>query len=197
MGELGWELHAPFEQGLRLWDAIAEAGIEYGCVPAGIGVYGTTGRMEKGYRLMGAELDAEYDPVEAGLALPKVKAAPFIGKDAYLRARAGEPVAQLCTLTVEDHRDADGVRRYPQGGEPVLTVDGKRIADSRGRGSYVTSAGSGPSLGKYLLMAYLPSDYAVEGTELAVDYMGHTYPVAVARVGRKPLFDPEDQRMKG
>ncbi|MGH3366338.1 MAG: GcvT family protein, partial [Nocardioidaceae bacterium] len=48
VGELGWELHAPFEQGLRLWDTLAEAGRSYGVVPAGIGVYGTTGRMEKG-----------------------------------------------------------------------------------------------------------------------------------------------------
>src|SRR5690606_37329947 len=73
VGELGWELHAPFEQGRRLWDAVAEAGAEHGIVPAGIGVYGTTGRLEKGYRLMGAELELEYDPVEAGLALRGVK----------------------------------------------------------------------------------------------------------------------------
>ncbi|MGH8878518.1 MAG: aminomethyltransferase family protein, partial [Stackebrandtia sp.] len=197
VGELGWELHAPFEQGARLWDAIAAAGVEYGCVPAGIGVYGTTGRMEKGYRLMGAELDGEYDPVEAGLALPKVKSAPFIGKEAYLRAREDEPAAQLCTLTVDDHRDPQGERRYPQGNEAVLTTDGKRIVDRLGRGSYVTSAGSAPSLGSYLLMTYLPGEYAAEGTALTVEFMGSSYPVTVARVGRKPLFDAEDERMRG
>ncbi|ADD41518.1 GcvT family protein [Stackebrandtia nassauensis] len=196
VGELGWELHAPFEQGARLWDAIAAAGEPFGCVPAGIGVYGTTGRLEKGYRLFGAELDGEYDPVEAGLALPKVKAAEFIGKDAYLRARQGEPVAKLCTLTVDDHHDPRGTLRYPQGTEPILTPEGKRLVDAKGRSSYVTSAGSGPSLGRYLLMAYLPLEHAVEGTALAVEYMGNTYPVTVARVGRKPLFDPEDERMK-
>ncbi|MGH3451691.1 MAG: GcvT family protein, partial [Haloechinothrix sp.] len=50
VGDLGWELHAPFEHGLRLWDTIADAGQPFGIVPAGIGVYGTTGRLEKGYR---------------------------------------------------------------------------------------------------------------------------------------------------
>ncbi|WP_199431975.1 GcvT family protein [Qaidamihabitans albus] len=196
VGDLGWELHAPFEQGLRLWDTIAEAGEPFGIVPAGIGVYGGTGRLEKGYRLMGAELGSEYSPVEADLALPKVKAADFIGKQAYLAARESGPAATLCTLTVDDHADAAGTPRYPQGGEPVLAPDGERLVDRKGRGSYVTSAGSAPSLGAYLLMAYLPPDYAVEGTGLFVEYMAERYPVTVARVGRRPLFDPDDTRMK-
>lgn len=196
VGDLGWELHAPFEHGQALWDAIVEAGAPHGIVPAGIGVYGTTGRLEKGYRLMGAELDGEYDPVEAGLALPKVKAADFIGKDAYLAAREREPAATLCTLTVDDHTSADGLARYPQGGEPILTGEGERIVDRRGRGSFVTSAGRAPSLGQYLLMAYLPGEYATEGTQLQVEYMAERYPVTVARVGRTPLFDPDDTRMK-
>ena len=50
VGDLGWELHAPIEQGARLWDAVWEAGQPPGVVPAGIGVYGTTGRIEKAYR---------------------------------------------------------------------------------------------------------------------------------------------------
>jgi glycine cleavage system aminomethyltransferase T/glycine/D-amino acid oxidase-like deaminating enzyme len=196
VGDLGWELHAPLEQGLRLWDAIAAAGEPHGVVPAGIGVYGTTGRLEKGYRLMGAELESEYDPVEAGLALPKVKSAEFIGKQPYLAARENGPAATLCTLTVDDHTSAAGIARYPQGGEPILSLDGKRIVDRKGRGSYVTSAGSGPSVGKYLLLAYLPPEHAVEGTQLLVEYMAEQYPVTVARVGRTPLFDPDDTRMK-
>ncbi|PRX51470.1 dimethylglycine oxidase [Prauserella shujinwangii] len=199
VGDLGWELHAPFEQGLRLWDTVAEAGAPFGIVPAGIGVYGTTGRLEKGYRLMGAELDAEYDPVEAGLALPRVKSAEFVGKRPYLAARETGPAATLCTLTLgapAEHADESGIPRYPQGGEPILTGDGERIADRKGRGSFVTSAGSAPSLGSYLLMAYLPPEHAVEGTRLQVEYMARRYPVTVARVGRTPLFDPDDTRMR-
>ena len=91
VGELGWELYAPAEQGQLLWDIVWSAGQEYGVVPAGIGVYATTGRLEKGYRLYGNELDTEYNAVEAGLSRPKVKAQDFIGKQAYLKARAQEP----------------------------------------------------------------------------------------------------------
>ena len=42
------------------------------------------------------------------------------------------------------------------GKEPILTPDGEPLVDAKGRRSYVTSAGSGPSVGKHLLMSYLP-----------------------------------------
>ena len=50
------------------------------------------------------------------------------------------------------------------GREPILTPDGQPLVDAQGRRSYVTSAGSGPSVGKHLLMAYLPPEQAVAGT---------------------------------
>ena len=196
VGELGWEISVPMEQGLRLWDMLWEAGQEWGIVPVGIGVYGTTGRLEKGYRLMGAELESEYNPVEAGLARPRVKAADFLGRAPYVAARREDPATILCTLTVEDHTSASGVKRYMSGNEPILTPDGERITDSHGRPSYVTSAGNGPSVGKYLLLAYLPPAHAVEGKELAVMYMNELYPVKVAVVGSTPLFDPDNERMR-
>ena len=197
VGEAGWELYVDWDRGPEVWDALWEEGQSHGVLPVGIGVYGTTGRLEKGYRLMGAELESEYSPVEAGLARPRVKAADFVGKEPYLSARSEDPAAILCTLTVDDHRDAAGRPRYMTGGnEPILTTAGERIVDRKGRVSRVTSAGMGPSLGKYLLMAYLPPEHAVEATELAVMYMNELFPVQVARVGSRPLFDPDDARMK-
>jgi glycine cleavage system aminomethyltransferase T len=82
------------------------------------------------------------------------------------------------------------------GREPILTVDGDRIVDRKGRGSYVTSAGSGPSVGKHVLLAYLPPEHASEGTSLLVEYMGDRYPVTVAARGSRPLFDPENTRVR-
>jgi len=196
VGESGWEIYVPIEQGMAVWDMLWEAGRDLGVRPVGAGVYGTTGRMEKGYRLMGAELESEYNPVEAGLARPRVKSADFIGKEAYLEAREADPAAVLCTLTVEDHMSRrDGIPRYMCGNEPILS-DGQRIVDAKGRPSYVTSAGAGPSVGKYLLLAYLPPELAREGTNLEVMYMNELYPVRVAVAGSTPLFDPDDTRMK-
>ena len=197
VGENGWEVYTKMEHGLRLWDSIAEAGREFGIIPVGMGVYAVTGRIEKGYRLMGAELESEYTPVEAGLARPKVKSADFIGKAAYMKARDEKPVTTMCTLEILDHRNAKGMKRFPTGGnEPILTKDGQRIVDAKGRVSRVTTAGAAPSLGTYLLMAYLPPEHAVEGNELRVMYMNELFPVRVARVGSTPLFDPTDARMK-
>jgi len=82
------------------------------------------------------------------------------------------------------------------GGEPVLSGDGEPLTDARGRRSYVTSAGAGPSLGKHLLMAYLPPEHAVAGTPLTVEYLGEAFPVTVAVTGSTPLFDPTNERIR-
>ncbi|HEY5059564.1 MAG TPA: FAD-dependent oxidoreductase [Gaiellaceae bacterium] len=196
VGDLGWELYVPMGDGARLWDAVAEAGQSHGIVPAGIGVYGTTGRLEKAYRAFGAELDADYTVVEADMAWWKVKDEDFVGKAAHVGHRAAEPVAMLCTLTIDDHVSRSGVKRYPLGREPIVTPAGKPLTDAHGRRSYVTSAGAGPSLGKHILMSYLPPEHAVEGTKLAVEYMCERYPVTVAVVGSKPPFDPDNERIR-
>src|SRR5579863_9581787 len=135
VGDLGWELYVPIEQGAKLWDLVAEAGEPHGIVPAGIGVYGTTGRLEKCYRAYGAELDGEYNVVEAGMAWGKVKDQDFIGKEAHVRPREEEPATVMCTLTVDDHTSSEGVKRYMLGKEPILTTEGRPLVDSHGRRS--------------------------------------------------------------
>jgi glycine cleavage system aminomethyltransferase T len=156
-----------------------------------------TGRLEKGFRAYGTELDNDYNPVEADMLTPRLKAQDFIGREALERALGQERAAVCCTLTVDDHTSPrTGEKRYMLGRQPIVTPDGKAITDRMGRQSYANSAGMGPSLGKYLLLSYLPPEHAVEGTKLAVQYFGELYPVTVARVGSKPLFDPENERVK-
>jgi glycine cleavage system aminomethyltransferase T/glycine/D-amino acid oxidase-like deaminating enzyme len=196
VGDLGWELYVPIEQGAKLWDMVWEAGRPHGTVPAGIGVYGTTGRLEKCYRAFGFELDGEYDVVEAGMAWGKVKEQDFVGKEAHVRQRETEPAAIMCTLTVDDHTSRSGQKRYMLGGEPIVTRDGAPLTDAKGRRSFTTSAGAGPSVGKHILMSYLPPEHAEVGEELAVEYMGERYPVSVAVAGSTPLFDPDNERVK-
>jgi glycine cleavage system aminomethyltransferase T/glycine/D-amino acid oxidase-like deaminating enzyme len=196
VGDLGWELYVPIEQGAKLWDTIAEAGLPRAAVPVGAGVYGSTGRLEKCYRAYGAELEGEYDVVEAGMAWGKVKDQDFVGKEAHVRHRSEAPAASMCTLTVEDHTSSSGVKRYMMGGEPILTTEGEPITDAKGRRSYVTSAGSGPSIGKYILMGYLPPEHATVGNQLTVQYMGEKYPVTVATIDSTPVFDPDNARVR-
>ena len=159
------------------------AGQTYGAVPVGIGVYGTTGRLEKGYRAYGFELDSERTIIETGMARPKVKTADFVGKQAYLKQRESEPSSVLCTLTVDDHTSASGTKRYMLGGEPILTREGGELVDGHGHRPYVTTAGSAPSLGKHVLMAFLPAAQAVVGTQLSCELHGGALP-GDSRVGR-------------
>ena len=195
VGELGWELYIPIEQGGKLWDLIWQAGKVHEMIPVGIGVYGTTGRLEKSYRAYGAELETEYNVVEAGMQTPKLKEQDFIGKAAHLRHREVAPVTTLCSLTDDDHTSSTGEKRYMLGREPILNSDLSPIVDSHGRRSYVTSAGSAPSIGKHVLMTYLPTDLAVMGAKFLVEYLGEQYPVTVAGVGAAPLFDPANERI--
>ncbi|MBM3687987.1 MAG: glycine cleavage system protein T, partial [Actinobacteria bacterium] len=193
VGDLGWELYVPMADGLAVWDAIWAAGQAHGLIPVGIGVYGTTGRLEKGYRAYGPELEGDFTVVEAGMAPKKIKDADFIGKEAHLRHREEAPAATMCLLTVDDHTSSTGEKRYMMGGEPILTKDGQAIVDAHGRRSYVTSAGSGPSVGKHILMTYLPPEYSAPGTHLVVEYLGEQYPVTVT--GSGALFDPDNDRI--
>src|SRR2546429_790993 len=127
VGDLGWELYVPMEQGLKLWDTLWEAGGPHGLVACGIGVYGTTRRLEKSYPAHGNELETEYNVVQAGMAAPRGKEGDFTRKAAHLRHREEDPAAILCTLTVDDHRSKSGEKRYMLGREPILKRDGKRI----------------------------------------------------------------------
>ena len=127
---------------------------------------------------------------------PKVKLADFVGREAYLKQRDEAPKTILCTLTVDDHTSASGVKRYMLGGEPILTPDGALMTDGHGRHPYVTSAGSAPSLGKHVLLAYLPPDQATIGNQLAVSYMEELYPVTVASTDATALFDADNDRIR-
>ena len=68
--------------------------------------------------------------------------------------------------------------------------------DACNRRSYTTSAGAGPSAGKFILMAYLPPEHAAVGNRLQVEYFTEHLPVTVAAVGPTPLFDADNKRMK-
>jgi glycine cleavage system aminomethyltransferase T len=99
-------------------------------------------------------------------------------------------------LTVDDHTSGSGMKRYMLGGEPILTRDGQELLDGHGHRPYVTSAGSAPSLGKHVLLAYLPPAEAVVGNQLAVSYMEELYPVTVSSADSTSLFDPENERIR-
>jgi glycine cleavage system aminomethyltransferase T/glycine/D-amino acid oxidase-like deaminating enzyme len=194
VGEQGWELHFAFDDGLALWDALQGQGV----TPVGVETYANSRRLEKSMRLQNADLLTEYNLLEADLARPLVKKADFHGKAAYLalRERDHQP-AYLCTMTMQDNLDANGVARYPVGSWPIMDRDtGEVLIDSVGRRSYVTSVAYGPSIGKNIALGYLPREYCQEGRELLMEYFHEQYPIKVEAVGYRPLYDPENAKPK-
>jgi len=190
VGEQGWELHMAYEDGLAVWDALRSTGV----IAVGVETYANTRRMEKSLRLQNADLLTEYNLLEADLARPKVKEADFRGKAKHVeyRERPHQP-AMLCTLVMTDNVDSKGVARYPVGTLPVMDPDtGETLVDGLGRRSFTTSIAYGPTIGKNIALAYLPWSHCQVGRKLIVEYFGEVYPVEVASVGYKPLYDPEN-----
>jgi glycine cleavage system aminomethyltransferase T len=184
-----WEFHIPADRAPAGWDALWAAGREVGAVAVGAGVYRGTARLEAGEPALGTELGSGANLVEAGLASEAIKAAEFIGRAAYLEQRARPPTRRLVTLTLDDPASATGEPRYMLGGEPIIGPDRDLVRDATGRPCQVSSAASGPTIGRHLLMAYLPPEQAVVGATLAVEYFGERYPVSVASVGADPALD--------
>jgi glycine cleavage system T protein len=181
VGELGWELYTPTEYGLALWDTLWRAGERFGIVAAGGGAFETL-RLEKGYRLWGAELHTEYNPYEAGLGLAvRLKKGDFVGRSALERVRAEGVRRRLCCITLDDPSVV------VMGKEPIYDPAGERVL------GYVTSANYGYSVGKSIVYGYLPAEHASIGDRVKVYFFGELHG---ATVTGEPLYDPENARLK-
>jgi glycine cleavage system aminomethyltransferase T/glycine/D-amino acid oxidase-like deaminating enzyme len=180
VGELGWELYCPSEYGLTLWRTLWEAGQPHGLVAGGYRAIDSL-RLEKGYRVWGADITPDETPYEGGLGfcVKLDKPGGFVGRDALLEARQRGPRLQLACLTLADRSSV------ALGNEPV------RISgDVVGR---VTTGGYGYTVGRSIAYAYLPPEHAEPGTELAVEIFGRWVEGVVAR---EPLHDPRSQRIR-
>ena len=165
VGEDGWEIYAPTESGLKLWDLLWGAGQDYGLIAGGLGAFETL-RLEKGFLYWGHDIHTEYDPYEAGLGFAvKPNKGDFIGKEALLQ-RQNYASRKLCFLLMDDPT------AVVMGKEPVLAKDGKVLG-------YTTSTGYGYSLGRCVVYAYLPLGYAEPGTSVSVEYFGQALPAKV------------------
>jgi 4-methylaminobutanoate oxidase (formaldehyde-forming) len=179
VGELGWELYAPTEYGVALWDTLWAAGRPYGLVAGGYRAIEAL-RLEKGYRAWAADITPEETPYEAGLGFAvRLDKGDFLGRDALVAAKAAGPRKRLRCLVLDDPRSVC------LGNEPVR-IGGSVV----GR---VTSGGYGFSVGRSIAYAYLPPDARV-GDRGDIDVFGTWTGFEVAK---EPLFDPSGDRIRG
>ena len=199
VGESGWEIYLNnnSEEGLALFDSLLEVGV----VPVGIETYANSRRMEKSFRLQGADLESEYNACESAIERRIVKEADFHGKAAHLAHREEEPCAILCTMTINSLNVSGKGLRYPVGISPIIDPDtGEVPVDAKGRRSYSTSMSYCPSIKKHVVMGYLPKNIAVIGKSLSLEYFNENgdgvYPMTVEIVGKGSIFDPENKRVR-
>jgi 4-methylaminobutanoate oxidase (formaldehyde-forming) len=179
VGELGWELYCPTEYGLGLWRAIWETGQEHGIVAGGYRAIDSM-RLEKGYRVWGADITPDETPDEGGVGFcAKLDKGEFVGRDALLAAREDGPRQRLACIVLDDPR------RVALGNEPVR-VDGEIV----GR---VTTGGYGYTVGRSIAYAYLPAALVAPGTAVAIEIFG-TW--VEGEVAAEPLFDQAGERIR-
>jgi glycine cleavage system aminomethyltransferase T/glycine/D-amino acid oxidase-like deaminating enzyme len=180
VGELGWELYCPAEYGLGLWLALWEAGRPHDMVAGGYRAIDSL-RLEKGYRVWGADITPDETPYEGGVGfcVKLDKDGGFIGREALAEAKERGPRTRLCCLLLEDPLSV------ALGNEPVR-IDG----EIRGR---VTTGGYGYTVERSIAYAYLPPEHAEPGTAVEVEIFGRW---VGGEVAAEPLFDPKGERIR-
>ena len=178
VGELGWELYCPMEYGLRLWDELWAAGREHGLVAGGYKAIDSL-RLEKGYRVWGADITPEETPFEAGLGFA-VKLDKDVPRPRRARAARASRSARLACLVLDDPRSV------ALGSEPVRVERRARRPRHERRLRLHRRA-----LDRVRVRAR-PSS-AAPGTPVEVEIFGDW---VAGEVAAEPLYDPSGDRIR-
>jgi len=165
-GELGFELYFPSDvpTGEKVWNAVTEAGKEFGIGPVGLGARDTL-RLEMGFCLYGHDIDQTTHPLEAGLGwITRLDKRDFIGRASLLKAKEAGLKRKLVGFTLDDK--AFPRQGYPlqAGGQPTGTV---------------TSGTFSPILDKGIGMGYVGLEHSKPGTAIAVIIRNKPVPATV------------------
>ncbi|HJV46983.1 MAG TPA: glycine cleavage system aminomethyltransferase GcvT [Bacillota bacterium] len=157
-GEDGFEIYCKPENAIHLWDTILEAGKPSGVLPCGLGARDTL-RFEARLPLYGQELRKDISPLEAGVgfAVKLDKPIDFIGKAALVEQKSKGLARKMVGIEMVD-------RGIPRSHYPVF-VQEEQIGE-------VTTGTQSPTLKRNVGLALLKAEYAVVGTEVAVEIRG-------------------------
>lgn len=165
-GEDGFEIYCPEEAAEALWDAAIGAGLPNEMALVGLGARDSL-RLEMRYALYGQEIDAETNPIAAGLGwICKLDKGDFIGREAIAQMKSDGPTERLASLKL-------GPRTIPRPHYKVR-ADGQEIGEIR-------SGLFSPSLGCGIATAYLPRGYTKSGTAVAVEVRNRMEPATVVK----------------
>lgn len=152
-GAGGFEVYFENEHAEKIWDAIFNAGEEYGIKPIGLGARDTL-RLEMGFCLYGNDIDDTTSPLEAGLGWITKFTKEFTNSKNLLAQKEAGIKKKLVGFEMID-------RGIPRHDYQIVNESGENI----GR---VTSGTQSPSLQKAIGMGYVNNEFAKEGTEIFI-----------------------------
>lgn len=206
-GDLGYEIWAPNENAVALWDVLMEAGRAYGIQPAGLDALDVT-RVEAGFIMNGVDyFSANHCLIESRMSTPyetglgwtvNLDRGPFIGQSALVEEKSNGPQRKFVGLALDwDEYEALFARHClpPEvcsaawrSAVPVYSEQGKHVGQA-------TSGAWSPMLKKNLALATVRAAHAKLGTvlrmEVTAEYVRHTVSAVVTK---RPFFDPPRKR---
>ncbi len=168
-GELGYEIYFKGDEVIaeKVWNAIFEAGANYGISAVGLGARDTL-RLEMGYCLYGNDIDQTTNPLEAGLGwITKLKKGDFVGRDAIFAARE-KGLTRRLSAVISDQK------AFPRPGYEIK-ADGKVVGK-------ITSGTVSPVLEKPIALGYLNVPYNEEGTKVNLLIRGKEVPAEIVKL---------------
>lgn len=164
-GELGFEIYFNVDHAEKIWNAIFDAGKEFGITPIGLGARDTL-RLEMGYCLYGNDIDQTTNPIEANLGwITKFNKGEFVSKSILEKTKTEGPKRKLVGMMLSD-------KAVPRHGYP-LVVNGSQVG-------VVTSGTFSPSLEKGIAMGYVNVPYTEIGSKISIDVRGKMVEATVA-----------------
>ena len=178
-GELGYEVFCHPSDGPAVWDAIQQAGEQYGIKPLGLEALDML-RIESGLIFAGYEFDDQVDPFEAGIGFTVALSndEDFVGRDALVE-RKEHPQRRLVGLELDSNETAGH-------GDPVYV--------GRQKVGVVTSGTRSPTLKRSIALARNAIQYVDIGTDVEVGKLDGLQKRIPAKVVRIPFYDPEKTR---
>lgn len=156
-GEKGFEIY--FDKNKvdpeAAWNAIMDAGSEFGIMPCGLGARDTL-RLEMGFALYGNDITRDTNPLEARMGwLTKLDKGEFIGREALQKVKEEGIQRKLVGFVIEDPR------AIPRPGYPIHDEEDSEIG-------FVTSGTRSITLDNNIGMGYVPAGYSAEGTKIYI-----------------------------
>jgi aminomethyltransferase len=169
-GAGGFEIYVKNEEAERVWNAVFEAGKDFGIKPIGLGARDTL-RLEMGYCLYGNDINDETSPLEAGLGWITKFNKDFINSENLKKQKESGLEKKLVGFIIQE-------KGIPRAHYPIVNTSGEIIGE-------VTSGTMSPSMGVGIGMGYVKSEYAVPGTDIAITVRNKNLK---AKIEKLPLY---------